>query len=86
MEIALIISILSITFTIINFVLSRKDKSNKDVENTSYKQGQLDAQLKSIFEKLDKIEKKLDSYDKELDEKIDKAIENHIKLYHLKGE
>lgn len=80
-----IIAILSITFCIATFVMNRKDKSNKEVGREQYEKGKLDQQLKNIFEKLDKIDSKLDNYDKEIQEKIDIALENHIKVYH-KGE
>lgn len=79
------ISILSITFAIITFALNRKDKSNKDVEDESYKRGQLDQQLKDIFAKLEKIERKLDTYDTEIDTKVEKAIKLHIEQYHKRS-
>lgn len=82
LTIALIISILGIVMTILNFALSRKDKSNKDVATEQYKLGKLDEQLKNIFQKLDKIDAKLDTFDKEIDEKIEKAIKQHEILYH----
>lgn len=82
MEISTIIAIISCVIAVSSFVLNRKDKSNENVEDSSYRQGVLDQQLKNIFEKLEKIERKLDTYDKELDEKIDKAIELHIQQYH----
>lgn len=71
--------------SVLGFALGRKDKTEKNTETTSYKQGQLDQQLKNIMEKLDKIEKKLDNYDTEIDNKIEKAINNHITHYHNKG-
>lgn len=82
LTIAVVISILSITFTILNFAFSRKDKSNSTAKDESYKWGQIDAKLQNIEEFMKKIEKKLDSYDTEIDDKIEKAIENHIKQYH----
>lgn len=84
LTVALIISILSAVIGVSNFVLSRKDKSNKDVASEQYKLGKLDEQLNNIFKKLDKIEAKLDGYDKDIDERIEKAFENHIKIYHQK--
>lgn len=68
--------------TILNFAFGRKDKSDKDVGDNSYKQGMLDQQLKNIMEKLDKIEKKLEFYDNEIDARIEKALEIHEKEYH----
>lgn len=82
---AIIISIVSTVISITNFTLGRKDKSNKDTEETSYRQGQLDMQIKQILAKLEKIDKKLDTYDREIEERIKNAIENHIAIYH-KGE
>lgn len=83
--VATIISVLSITFAIITFALNRKDKSNKDTEDASYKRGLLDQQLKDIIAKLDKIEKKLDNYDNEILIKIEKAINQHIEQYHKRS-
>lgn len=85
LTIALVISILSITFSIIGFALNRKDKSNNDVKDESYHLGQIDTKLKNIEAMLNKIENKLDTYDSEIDDRIEKAINNHIKEYH-KGE
>lgn len=82
---AIIISIISTVISVTNFALGRKDKSNKDTEETSYRQGQLDMQIKQILAKLEKIDKKLDTYDREIEERIKIAIENHIAIYH-KGE
>lgn len=82
---AILISIVSTVISVTNFALGRKDKSNKDTEETSYRQGQLDMQIKQILAKLEKIDKKLDTYDREIEERIKIAIENHIAIYH-KGE
>ena len=86
LTIALALSILGSVISVCSFVLSRKDKSNKDTQNDSYKWGSIDTQIKQILNKLDKIDNKLDSYDKEIDEKIGIALEHHIKEYHKKGE
>ena len=82
LTIALSISIISCVIAVISFFLSRKDKSNQDTEKDSYKWGSIDEKLANIEKTLTKIEDKLDSYDKEVDEKIDIAIEHHIKEYH----
>ena len=82
MEISTIIAIVSCVIAVSSFALNRKDKSNESVEDSSYRQGVLDQQLKNIFEKLEKIERKLDTYDKELEERINKAIELHVQQYH----
>lgn len=85
LTIPLIISILGAVMSVVSLVLSRRDKSNKDTEETSYRQGQLDMQIKQILAKLEKIDKKLDTYDREIEERIDVALKNHIAIYH-KGE
>lgn len=91
LTIALAISILSIVITVINFVLSRKDKAIKDTRdadkenaNTTSDQRLIDYRLKQVEDKLDKILDKLDSYDKEIDERASKLIEQHVLLYHQK--
>lgn len=86
LTIPLIISILGTIIAVVSLILNRKDKSNKDTEKESYKWGTIDAQIKQILNKLDKIDNKLDSYDKEIDERIEIALKHHIKEYHQKGE
>ena len=85
LTIALAISIIGVVISVSSFVLSRKDKSNNDVKDESYHLGQIDTKLKNIEIMLNKIENKLDTYDSEIDDRIEKAINNHIKEYH-KGE
>lgn len=85
LTIATIISIISVTIAVASFALNRKDKSNKDVEEDSYKQGALDEKLKNIMEKLEKIERKLDNYDTEIDNKLEKAIKQHIEQFHKRS-
>lgn len=84
--IAIILSIITTVISICSFVLNRKDKSNKNAGDTSYRQGQIDMQLKNILGKLEKIENKLDGYDNEIETKIKSALEHHIREYHQKGE
>ena len=82
LTIALALSILGSVISECSFALNRKDKSNKDTQNDSYKWGIIDTQIKQILNKLDKIDSKLDNYDKEIDERINIALEHHIKEYH----
>lgn len=89
LTIALALSIIGTIISVSNFVLTRKDKavkdkSEQDGEKTEQKTEQvlIDYRLKKVEEKLDKVLDKLDGYDKEISEQIDKALENHIKLYH----
>ena len=86
LTIALALSILGSVISVSSFVLNRKDKSNKDSGDTSYRKGQINTQLKNILNKLEKIEDKLNVYDEEIDKKIDIALEHHIREYHRKGE
>lgn len=83
--IALLLSILGSVISVLSLIFNRKDKSNKDVKDDSYKWGQIDTKLSNIEKTLEKIENKLDSYDKEIDDKIAEAMAHHIKEYH-KGE
>ena len=85
LTVALSLSILGTVISVLSLIFNRKDKSNKDTEETSYRQGQLDMQIKQILAKLEKIDKKLDTYDREIEERIKVAMENHIAIYH-KGE
>jgi len=80
--IALAISILGAVISVSTFALNRKDKSNKDTKEDSYKWGQFDTKLDNIEKTLAKIENKLDSYDREVEEKIDDAMKHHINEYH----
>lgn len=67
---------------VLGYFSNRKDKSNKDTKDGSYHLGQIDTRLKNIEEVLEKIQNKLDTQEQEIDGKIEKAIENHIKMYH----
>ena len=85
MEIALALSILSAVISTATFVLNRRDKAIKDKneqDNDRTEQTLIDYRLKQVEKKLDKIIDILDSYDKEIDERVEKALDNHIKLYH----
>lgn len=85
LTIALTISILSVVITVANFVLNRKDKAVKDTkeqDQESTNQKLIDYRLEQVEKKLDRVLDILDSYDKEIDERVDKAMELHIKLYH----
>lgn len=82
LTIALVISILSAVITVSNFVLSRKDKAVKDTKENH--QELIEYQLKELKEDVKAILAKLDKYDTDMDEKINKAIELHVKMYHDK--
>ena len=77
------IAIISSILSVLSFFKNDKKDSNKKASDVSYKQGQTDQLLKTIMDKLDKIENKLDSYDKDIDERINTALDHHIKEYHF---
>ena len=88
LNIGLIISIISVIFCIATFVLNRKDKAVKEkeeIDKESSNQKLIDYRLTQVEKKLDKIISILDNYDKEIDLHIEKAFEQHIKLYHKEG-
>ena len=85
LTIALGLSILSSVIAVSSFVLNRKDKAIKDKEELdkeSSNQQLIDYRLGQVEKKLDKILDILDNYDKEIDVRVDKALEQHIKIYH----
>lgn len=84
LTVALALSILSGVISVSNFVLSRKDKAVKDTKESH--QDLIEYQLKELKEDVKAILNKLDRYDKDIDDRVDKAIELHIKMYHSKGE
>lgn len=67
---------------VLSFFNNRKDKSNENTQEQSYHLGQIDTRLEKIEEVLGKIEKKLDNQDEEIDKRVNKAIDNHVKIYH----
>lgn len=84
MEIALAISIIGCILSVTNFVLARKDKAVKDTKESH--QDLIEYQLKELKEDVKAILNKLDNYNKDIDDRIDKAMDLHIKMYHSKGE
>lgn len=85
LTIALVISIIGVVISVSSFVLSRKDKSNKDVKEEQKefsKHDLMNYRLEKIEQNIEKILNKLDFYDKEIEEKVDKAIAVHVANYH----
>jgi ABC-type transport system involved in cytochrome bd biosynthesis fused ATPase/permease subunit len=85
MEIALAISILSVVITVLNFVLSRKDKAVKDKEEQNKEntnQQLIDYRLGQVEKKLDKILDILDSYEEDTKKIVNEEMEKHILKYH----
>jgi len=85
LSIALVISILSITFTIVNFALNRKDKTAKDSGEEAYKQGVIETKLDNLTKQVDKILAILDNYEDETRKIVEEGISKHELKYH-KGE
>lgn len=83
MEITIIISIVSITIAIATFVLNRKDKAVKDAKETNLEL--INYRLNELDKNVQKILDKLENYESEVDDKIQKAIKQHIEIYHAKG-
>ena len=83
LTIALAISIISVVITVINFALNRKDKAVQDTKENNL--ALINFRLDQLDKNVQKILTKLDTYDKEVDEKIDKAIQNHIEIYHKRA-
>ena len=85
MQLSTVLSILASVIAVSTFVLNRKDKAIKDTKENdeeSSNQKLIDYRLTQVEKKLDRILDILDSYDKEIDLRVDKAIEQHIKMYH----
>lgn len=80
MEITIVISIISVVIAISSFVLGRKDKAVKDAKENNLEL--INYRLDKLDENVQKILDKLDTFDSEVDDKIQKAIEHHIKEYH----
>lgn len=83
MEITIIISIVSITIAIATFVLNRKDKAVKDAKETNLEL--INYRLNELDKNVQKILDKLENYESEVDDKIQKALKQHIEIYHTKG-
>ena len=71
---------LPLGISILTLVLTRIDKAKKDAKEDSLIL--INYQLKELKEDISKLSSKFDLFEKEEEDKIDKAIELHIKLYH----
>lgn len=85
MQLSTLLSILASVIAVSTFVLNRRDKAVKDTKESDEEtsnQKLIDYRLTQVEKKLDRILDILDSYDKEIDIRVDKALEQHIKIYH----
>lgn len=86
MDISMAIAILGCVIGVLSFFFGRRDKSVQDTGEAQYKMGQIDAKLETISKQIENLSQKLDNFDREIDIRIEKAIEQHVKAYHHKGE
>lgn len=87
--IALAITILNCVLGVITFATNRKKdavgeakEENKEKVVDVADKKLIEYRLEQVEKKLDRILDILDTYDKEIDERVNKALEQHIKLYH----
>lgn len=78
--IALALSILGSVISVSSFVLTRRDKAVKDAKETNMEL--INYRLNELDKNVQKILDKLDNYENEIDNRIDKAMEQHIKMFH----
>ena len=82
--IAIAITIINCVLGVIIFISNKKKDAIQDTKENH--QPLIEYQLKELKDDVKQILAKLDKYDKDIDERIDKAFELHIKMYHSKGE
>lgn len=83
LTIAVAISIISVIITVLNFAFSRKEKAVKDAKETNM--ALINYRLDELDKNVQKILDKLDNYESETDDKIQKALKQHVEIYHKKG-
>lgn len=75
-----VISMTSIIFCIATFVVNRKDKAVQNAKENNM--ALINFRLDELDKNVQKILDKLDNYDSEIDNRIEKALQIHIKMYH----
>ena len=81
--IALALSILGSVISVSSFVLTRRDKAVKDAKETNLEL--INYRLNELDKNVQKILYKLDNYESEINAQIEKAMKNHIEVYHSKN-
>ena len=81
--ISCIIAIIGSVLGVITYFSNKKDKAVKDTKENNYEL--IKYQISEIKEDVKTILGKFDNYERDTYEKIEKAINLHIKMYH-KGE
>ena len=87
-EIGLLISLGGVLLSVITVYIAIKKNTKVDVEEQAKKVANekiIQYQLDEIKEEIKKILVKLDGFERDIEEKINKAIEHHVEVYH-KGE
>lgn len=85
MEISLVVSILAVVITVVNFALSRRDKAVKDTKEENKENANqvlIDYKLGELSKKVDQVITKLDSYERETKNIVKEEMEKHILEYH----
>lgn len=80
LTIALAITIINCVLGVVTFSLNRKKEAVQSTKENH--QELIEYQLKELKADIKEILAKLDRYDKDIDDRIDKAIDNHVKMYH----
>lgn len=80
--IALALSILGSVISVSSFVLTRRDKAVQSAKETNMEL--INYRLNELDKNVQKILDKLDNYDNEIDNRIEKALKQHIAMYHEK--
>lgn len=83
LTVALAITIINCVITVVSFGLNRKDKAVQDSKENN--QALIQYRLDELDKNVQKILDKLDKYENEVNEKIEKAIDNHIAIYHKRN-
>jgi len=80
--ISCIIAVIGSVLGVATFVLNRKDKAVKDAKEMNTEL--INFRLDKLDENVQKILDKMDKNENETDSKIEKAMKQHIEMYHSK--
>jgi arginyl-tRNA synthetase len=75
-----VISLIAVLISLFALILQRIDKAKKEAKEDSLTL--INYQLKELKDDIKALTVKFDKFESEEENKIDKAIELHIKLYH----
>ena len=83
MEIGTLVSIGAVVLSLLTLVLTRIDKAKKDSKENNLEL--LNYKVDELKEDMSELLSRFDKYETEIDDKIEKAINLHIKIYHKRG-